>query len=145
MGLVIVPARAALRFALAAAYVIAGYLHIASPAAFLSIMPRFIPFPGPVVLLTGIAELLGAIALVQPVSAKLRRAGAIGLAIYAICVFPANINHFILDMNRPNGGLGLAYHIPRMFAQPVIIWLTLWCVDLAGSPFRRHRSHAGDR
>lgn len=128
------------RLALAAAYGLAGYLHIASPAPFLSIMPPFIPLPELVVLLTGIAEMLGALALVQPMSAKLRRAGAMGLALYAVCVFPANINHFILDLGRDDGGLGLAYHIPRMFAQPVIIWLTLWCVGIVEWPLRRDGS-----
>ena len=128
------------RLALAAAYGFAGYLHIASPAPFLIIMPPFIPLPELVVLLTGIAEMLGALALVQPMSAKLRRAGAMGLALYAVCVFPANINHFILDLGRDDGGLGLAYHIPRMFAQPVIIWLTLWCVGIVEWPLRRDGS-----
>lgn len=131
------PGKFLTRIALASAYFIAGYLHIVSPAAFLSIMPRLVPLPEQVVLLTGIAEILGAIALAQPFSAQLRRAGAIGLALYAICVFPANINHFILDMAREDGGLGPAYHIPRMFAQPVIIWLTLWCVGLLAWPSRR--------
>jgi uncharacterized membrane protein len=79
-----------------------------------------------VVLLTGVAEILGAIGLVQPVSAPLRRAAGWGLALYALCVWPANINHFIMDMARPDGGLGLGYHVPRMIAQPVIIWLAWW-------------------
>ncbi len=32
----------------------------------------------------------------------------------------------MLDMARRDGGLGLAYHVPRMFAQPLIIALALW-------------------
>jgi uncharacterized membrane protein len=48
------------------------------------------------------------------------------LALYALCVWPANINHFMLDMARADGGLGLAYHVPRMFAQPLIIWMAVW-------------------
>jgi uncharacterized membrane protein len=78
------------------------------------------------VLLTGVAEILGAIGLVQPLSQPLRRAAGWGLAAYALCVWPANINHFIMDMARADGGLGLAYHVPRMIAQPVIIWLAVW-------------------
>jgi hypothetical protein len=31
----------------------------------------------------------------------------------------------LIDMERADGGLGLAYHIPRMIAQPVIIWLAI--------------------
>ena len=113
--------RTALRWLLAAFYAFAGYAHIADPAPFLSIMPAWVPAPEAVVLWTGIAELLGAAALAQGCSIPLRRAGAIGLALYAVCVFPANIHHFALDMAKPDGGLGLAYHVPRMFAQPLVI------------------------
>jgi uncharacterized membrane protein len=118
--------RAALRWLLAAFYFIAGVLHIARPAPFLMIMPEGVPFPEAVVLWTGVAEILGAIGLAQGVSLPLRRAAGWGLALYALCVWPANIHHFALDMAKPGGGLGLAYHVPRMIAQPAIIWLALW-------------------
>ena len=131
--------RTLLRLLLALLYMIAGVLHIVTPGPFLSIMPRGLPFPEQIVLLTGVAELLGAIALAQGWSQGLRRAGAIGLALYAICVFPANINHFALDMARPDKGLGLAYHIPRMIAQPVIVWWALWAGGVTDWPFRRRR------
>ncbi|MEO1731764.1 MAG: hypothetical protein AAFR64_13650, partial [Pseudomonadota bacterium] len=45
---------------------------------------------------------------------------------YALCVWPANINHFAMNMGREDGGLGLTYHVPRMMLQPVLIWLALW-------------------
>ncbi len=128
--------RAILRIVLAIFYAYAGYLHIVRPAPFLSIMPGAVPFPEQVVLWTGIAEILGAIALLQPFNRRLRQAGGIGLALYALCVWPANINHFILDMAREDGGLGLAYHVPRMIAQPVIIWLALWVGEVP-MPWRR--------
>ena len=118
--------RKLLRWLLAVFYAVAGYAHLADPQPFLAIMPEWVPAPGAVVFWTGIAELLGAAALVQPWSKNLRKAGAIGLALYAVCVFPANINHFAMDMARDSGGLGLAYHIPRMIAQPVFVWLALW-------------------
>jgi uncharacterized membrane protein len=105
-------ARIGWRFLLAAFYALAGVLHIVRPAPFLSIMPAWVPAPDSIVLLTGWAELLGAIGLVQPVSRGLRRAAGIGLALYAVCVFPANIHHFALDMAKADHGFGLAYHIP---------------------------------
>ena len=49
-----------------------------------------------------------------------------GLAAYALCVWPANFNHMFLELARSDGGLGLAYHLPRLAAQPLLIWLTLW-------------------
>lgn len=118
--------RTGLLWLLALFYGLAGYIHIAKPAPFLQIMPGAVPFPEAVVLWTGIAELAGAAGLLQPFSPQLRRAAGIGLALYALCVWPANINHMLIDMAKPDGGLGLAYHVPRMFAQPVIIWLALW-------------------
>ncbi len=118
--------RIAVRWLLAALYLLAGVIHLVNPAPFLTITPSWVPAPEAVVLLTGVAEILGAIGLVQPWSLPLRRAAGWGLAAYALCVWPANINHFIMDMARADGGLGLAYHVPRMFAQPVIIWLAWW-------------------
>jgi uncharacterized membrane protein len=105
-------------------------------------MPGWVPAPYAVVLFTGVAEILGAIGLVQPFSPRLRRAAAWGLALYALCVFPANINHFAIDMTKPDGGLGLAYHVPRMFAQPAIIWLALWLGDCLPLGRRRGASAA---
>lgn len=118
--------RAALRWLLALFYGTAGAVHLIRPEPFLTIMPAWVPAPEAVVLWTGVAEVLGAVGLVQPFSQPLRRAAGWGLALYALCVWPANINHFIIDMARADGGLGLGYHIPRMFAQPVIIWLAVW-------------------
>ena len=129
--------RSGLRWLLAVFYAVAGYFHLATPMPFLRIMPEWVPAPEAVVWWTGIAEILGAVALAQPLSRTLRLAGAIGLALYAVCVFPANINHFAIDMARADGGLGLAYHVPRMFAQPLIVWLTLWAGGVTDWPFRR--------
>ncbi len=119
--------RAALRILLAAFYGYAGYLHLVRPEPFLAITPDFVPHPEAVVYWTGVAEILGAIGLLQPFDIRLRRAAGIGLALYALFVWPANINHFAMDMARVDGGgLGLAYHIPRMIAQPLLILLALW-------------------
>ncbi|QDH35807.1 DoxX family protein [Porphyrobacter sp. YT40] len=127
--------RAVLRWLLALFYFIAGVVHLVLPAPFLTIMPAWVPAPGAVVLWTGVAEILGAIGLVQPFSKRLRQAAGWGLAAYALCVWPANINHMMIDMARGDGGLGMGYHVPRMFAQPVIIWLALWVGECL--PLRR--------
>ena len=41
-------------------------------------------------------------------------------------------------MAKADGGLGLGYHVPRMFAQPLIIWLALWVGECL--PMRRRTS-----
>ncbi len=122
--------KAVLRVLLSAAYAFAGYAHIVRPDPFLAITPGWVPLPEAVIFWTGIAEIAGAIGLIQPFSRPVRQAAGIGLAVYALCVWPANINHFAMDMAKADGGLGLGYHIPRMFAQPIIIWLALWTGDV---------------
>ena len=129
--------RTAARLTLALFYLAAGIIHIAEPRPFLVIMPQWVPAPEAVVLLTGIAELLGAVGLAQGVSPQIRRAAAIGLALYAVCVFPANINHFAIDLEKPDHGAGLAYHVPRMFAQPLLVWLALWTGGVTEWPWKR--------
>ncbi|HEU4820451.1 MAG TPA: DoxX family protein [Qipengyuania sp.] len=133
------PLRPIFRAVLGALYLVAGYFHLAAPGPFLAIMPGWTLFPAEIVLWTGVAEILGAIALLQPWSHGLRRAGAVGLALYAVVVFPANINHFALDMARADEGWGFAYHIPRMALQPVLVWLALWSGGVTNWPFARRR------
>ncbi|WAT17666.1 DoxX family protein [Aurantiacibacter sp. MUD11] len=127
--------RVALRYLLALFYAYAGYRHLVGPEPFLTITPGWVPFPEAVVFWTGIAEIAGAITLAQPLSRRLLQAGAIGLALYALCVWPANVNHMLMDMAREDGGWGMAYHVPRMIAQPLIIWLALWTGLVIDWPF----------
>ncbi|NVD45814.1 DoxX family protein [Qipengyuania atrilutea] len=125
------------RWLLVIFYGAAGVLHLAMPGPFLSIMPSFVPAPEIVVALTGIAEILGAAGLAQPWSRRYRAAAGIGLAVYALCVWPANVNHLLIDLAKPSGGPNLAYHVPRMFVQPLLIWLALWAGGATDWPFRR--------
>ena len=130
-------ARAATRWLLAALYLTAGYFHLARPGPFLGITPQWVPWPEAVVLLTGLAELSAVPALLQPWSKPLRRAAGIALAIYAVCVYPANVNHMLIDLAKPDQGLGLAYHIPRLLAQPLVVWAALWASGAIDWPWRR--------
>jgi len=131
--------RAAARWLLAVFYGVAGYFHLAAPSSSLKIMPPWVPSPAAVVAVTGVAELLGAAGLAQPWSRGLRQAAGVGLALYALCVWPANFHHMALDLARPDHGWGLAYHIPRLLAQPLIIWLALWASEATDWPFARSR------
>jgi uncharacterized membrane protein len=129
--------RIALRWLLAASYAAAGVLHLTAPEPFVRLIEGFVPFAEQVVKYTGIAELFGAAALAQPWEPRLRRAGGIGLALYALCVCPANVNHMLIDLERSDGGLGLAYHIPRLLLQPVLIWMALWTGGIIDWPWRK--------
>ena len=111
------------RFVLAGLYMIAGCAHLLFPAAFLSITPDWVPFPAAVIALTGLCEIAGAIGLTTE---RLRRSAGICLALYAVCVFPANIKHAIDDLGSTTATLGWWYHLPRLALQPVIVWWALF-------------------
>jgi uncharacterized membrane protein len=123
-------------FVLATAYALAGVAHLTRPSGFVAITPGWVPAPAIVVALTGVAELAGAAGLlIRP----LRRAAGIGLALYALCVWPANFNHALNDI--PLGGTHLSwwYHGPRLALQPLLIWWPLWASGVIDWPWRKGR------
>jgi uncharacterized membrane protein len=130
------------RVTLAAIFGAAGIIHLARPAPFIAITPDWVPDPPLVIAATGVAELLGTVGLLQPFSPGLRRWAGGGLALYALCVWPANVHHMQIDMARPGHGpghgLGLGYHIPRLLAQPLIMAWALWAGGI-----RLRRRNAG--
>jgi uncharacterized membrane protein len=131
--------RRVLRWLLALFYLFAGIMHLARPTPFLAIMPPWVPWPDQVVALTGLAELAGALGLLQPWLPRLRAAAGWGLAGYALAVWPANFQHFALDQARGDG-LGLGYHLPRLAAQPLLIWAALWSAAAIDWPFGKRRA-----
>jgi uncharacterized membrane protein len=118
---------------LAVLYFIAGVLHLVSPNGFLKITPEWVPYPEEVVAFTGIAEMAGAIGLLIP---RFRYAAGIGLALYAICVYPANINHAVNAIEIGGRALSWNYHGPRLLLQPVFIWWALFAGGVTNWPFR---------
>lgn len=94
------------RLTLAPLYLLAGIVHLLRPDIFAPLMPPGIPQPHAVILLTGIAEIAGASALFVP---RLRAFAGVMLALYALCVYPLNIQHAVRDLSTGTG-LGLAYH-----------------------------------
>ncbi len=126
--------RTILRILLAIFYFGAGVLHLMSPEGFLQITPSWVPFAPEVVAFTGIAEIAGAIGLLIPRS---RRAAGMGLALYALCVWPANFNHALGGIAIGGRDLGWQYHGPRLVFQPVLMWLALWVGTVTDWPFRK--------
>lgn len=114
---------------LAIFYVVAGLFHLASPEAFLRVMPLWVPYPEATILATGLIELAGVIALLVPGT---RKFGAVVLSVYAICVYPANIWHAVQDLSNPHIGSRWLYHVPRLFAQPLIVWWSLYAGGIVG-------------
>lgn len=130
--------RTTARIVLATVFLGAGVLHLVVPGPFVRITPHWVSNPALVVALTGIAELLGAAGLVIP---RLRVVAGWALALYAVCVYPANIQH-AMDGLASGTGLGLAYHGPRLLFQPVIVWWCLWASTAVDWPFKRSQAAA---
>ena len=125
--------RTAFRWLLVAAFLLAGVLHVARPELFLRIVPYWVPVPRETVILTGWCEIAGAIGLLVP---RLRWWAGVMLALYAVCVFPANIKH-ALDYGHDHGfASGWLYHGPRLLFQPVIVWWCLYAGAVIDWPFR---------
>lgn len=129
------------RWLLGVAYMIAGIAHLTSPEGFVQITPTWVPYPYEVVLLTGLCEVAGAFALLF--IPNLRRAAGWAFAAYAVCVYPANINHAINNIAIGGAALGWWYHAPRLLLQPVIVWWALWGTQIIDWPFRTQ--HAPNR
>jgi uncharacterized membrane protein len=108
-------------------------VHFTSTDTILLIVPNWVPEPRLVVQITGALEIAGALALLTP---RLRRAAGLMLALYALCVFPANIKHAVEGISVPGLPDTWWYHGPRLAAQPVLIWLALYAAQLIDWPFR---------
>ena len=121
-----------MRIAMTVFYLGAGLLHVGSAGKFMPIMPDWVPRPEFVIIATGWCEIAGAIALLTP---RLRRAAGVMLALYAICVFPANIKHALEQINLPGLPSSWWYHGPRLAMQPVLVWWALWCSGVTNWPF----------
>lgn len=127
--------RIAMRWTMAALYVAAGIGHLVVPDKLLAITPSWVPFAPQVIFVTGLCELVGAVALVTK---TLRRWAGFALAAYAICVWPANFKHAIEGIELPYISNSWLYHGPRLAFQPVLVWWALFSAEIINWPWRRN-------
>lgn len=126
--------RPVMRLLMSTFYLVAGILHLVAPAGFVSVVPSFVPGPELTVAVTGVCEIAGAVGLLTE---RLRRTAGIGLAAYAICVFPANIYHALYGISVDGLPSSWWYHGPRLALQPVLVWWALYCAEVTDWPNRR--------
>jgi uncharacterized membrane protein len=132
-------ARAIMRWLLAAFFVAGGVAHLAVPDEFLKITPDWVPFAPQVIFVTGLCELAGALALITK---PLRRWAGVALAVYAVCVWPANFKHAFDGIDIAHIPSRWWYHAPRLALQPVLVWWALFSagvIDWPLSKFQRRR------
>ena len=133
-------ARAILRWVLAAFFVAAGIAHLAVPDVLLTITLDWVPFAPQVIFATGLCEFAGATALV---TRPLRAWAGIALALYALCVWPANIKQALDHIVIPHIPDSWWYHGPRLAMQPVIVWAALFSAGVIDWPFAGGRRRDG--
>jgi len=105
------------------AYIYVGLRHFIDPDFFLAIMPNYLTFHLELVYLSGIAEVsLGLMLL----SKKTRIAGAIGLIILLILVFPANIHLVQSELSQSLLGVTKSQSIYRLPFQGLLISIAYW-------------------
>jgi uncharacterized membrane protein len=101
-------------------FFVGGILHFAATDIEASIVPPYIPWPVAAVLVSGVAELLGAAGILIP---RLRKAAGIGLFLLTVAVTPVHI----YMLQRPE-----LFHVPlwalwlRLPIQLALLWLIQW-------------------
>jgi len=90
-------------YLLANLFIASGVLHLLNPAAFLWLMPPWLPEHNFLILLSGVFELVCAVGLI----AKQRWAGYLS-ALVLIAIWPANIWYAFDVLNQENTGLMVA-------------------------------------
>lgn len=112
---------AATRFALAVMFLFTASAHFNSMKEdLIRMMPKAVPYPKQVVFLTGILEVLGAIGLVIP---QLQRAAGIGLILFLIAVFPANVHAARTEVTlRGKPATPLWLRLPMQLVYIGLVW-----------------------
>lgn len=100
----------------------AGAYHFARPAPYLAMMPPWLPRPGLLVAVSGLAEIAGGIGMLI---GRFRRMAAWGLIALLVAVFPANLHvavHGWPGTDFPGWVLWI-----RLPFQVLFIWLVYRC------------------
>ena len=102
-----------LLFAFSIFFIGAGLDHLVNPEFYLSIMPPIFPMHFEAVVISGVLEIVGGIAVLKP---SLRRAAGWGIFVLLIAVYPANIYMALYPELFPSIHSGFLYfRLPLQF------------------------------
>lgn len=111
------------RYLLAAFMAVAGVGHFVAADSFRAQVPPWMPWPEGVIAISGVIELVFAVALV--VGWRLPLVGWL-LAGFFVVVFPGNISQFVTGTPAFGLDTDLARGV-RLLFQPVLVVWALWC------------------
>jgi uncharacterized membrane protein len=125
-------------FLVAFAMVAIGVAHFADPDPFVRIVPELLPAPLFLVYVSGAFEILGGLGLLW---SRTRRVASWGLIALYLCVFPANINMAINEIQlEPGGSLPVWAMWARLPFQLLFI-ATVWWL---GKPVPSQPAHESE-
>jgi uncharacterized membrane protein len=120
--------RTALRWILAAFFIVAGLNHFRVPDLYVAMIPEWMPWPRALNIVAGACEILGGVGVLVP---RLRAAAGWGLAALLVAVFPANL-HVALMGHMPGFGFSPLTLWLRLPFQAVLIAWVWWVADEPG-------------
>ena len=126
--------RTVFRWLAAATFTYTGVKHFTSADAFRAICPAALPRPDVLVVVSGVAEIAGAVGLLVP---RLRRAAGWGLVALLIAVFPANVHMAVSRDPAVTFGLPRWLLLARLPLQAVLIAWVLWVGESLGKASAR--------
>lgn len=110
-----------LMWVMAAAYIFSGYYHLTNPSFYLNIMPPDLPNPEWLNVLSGLAEIVLGVYLLEP---RTRVYAAWGIIALLVAVFPANIYAAVENVGAegPGSGPGALGYVRLPFQALFVVW-----------------------
>lgn len=110
---------------LAILFLVTGSAHFVIPEWFDRIVPRWVPDARMATLLSGAAELAGAVGLCIP---ALRQAAGWGLIALLCAVFPANVQMLLMAIRENAGTWSHSWYVVTLWARLPLQALLIWWV-----------------
>jgi len=112
-----------LLWVMAAAYMVAGFNHLLNPSFYVAIIPPGLPEPAWLNLISGLAEIVLGVFLLEP---RTRVFAAWGIIALLVAVFPANVYVATENLGLPDGTPGTGNALVSWARLPLQALLILW-------------------
>jgi uncharacterized membrane protein len=116
-----------MRWGMAGALLFFGLDHLLTPDRYIPMVPTIVPHPDLIVAFTGLCEIAGGIGLLLP---RVRKLAGIMLALYFVCVFPANVKNALDGLSVDGLPSAQWYYWIRLLFQPLAVWWALFAAEV---------------